>query len=436
MLFLSFSLPALYLSSLPLSLFAPSLKFLFKQEECMPIFNTERFTSSKTHTSTPLSHVLIKEDRVHGRQIAFVAAFLLPLSKFLETPALLSKYAAGDLLLPAILHFLLQSAVLGVLLFVVFRSQTPLITRLQQGLGKFFPLLCIFYAAYFIFGTILPLLDLEKFVYAAFFDTEPTVFSFGLFFILSAFICTKGIQCIGRVADLCLFLFVVPFFAIVLMALSSSDFTHLLPLFGSKFGHTMSAFTRVTPHFSDAILLLPLLCYYPPKKEDKKKIMFGYAFGAICTLVFLAVFYSTYSALAPREHYAFSKIAQYFPALSVLGRIDLIFVYLLSIVLLFFTCIPLQYSVQLLSVAFNKATYKIGLSFLLNTGLFFFVLYCNKYYNSFYDVFTRIFPIIFWFIADMVPLFLIFLPKYEALSTPSHTIKNEHSIPKKEQLHG
>ncbi len=394
----------------------------------MPSSTMKSFTSNeseKQHFPTAFSGNLSKNESVYGRQISFVAAFLLPASKLLEAPSLLAKYAAGDLLLPALLHFLLQAAILGVLLFVVCRSKTPLIVRLKQSLGKFLPVFYIIYAVYFIFYAILPLLDLEKFVYAAFFDTEPTVFSFGFFFVLSAFICTKGIKAIGRCADLSSFLFVLPFFALIAMSLSSVDFTHLLPLFGTKFEDTMSAFTHATPHFSDAILLLPLLCEYQPKKEDTPKIMLGYAFGAFCTLLLLTVFFGTYSSLAPREHYAFSKIAQYFPALSTLGRIDLVFVYLLSIVLLFFTCIPLQYSVDFFSRATNTSKYRVWISFILNLSLFFFVLYVNKYYDSFYKIISGNLPVIFWLIADMVPLFLIFLPKYDHVNPSKSNRKKE-----------
>ena len=106
----------------------------------------------------------------------------------------------------------------------------------------------------------------------------------------------------------------------------------------------MYALSYTTPHFSDVILLLPLFLHYKPKKGDKAKIMTGYGIGAGFTLLFLAVFFGIYSSIAQREHYAFSKIAQYFPALSVLGRVDLIFIYLLSVVLLFYTCLPLQYT--------------------------------------------------------------------------------------------
>lgn len=347
---------------------------------------------------------------VYGRQIAFAAAFLLPASKLLEVPSLLAKYAAGDLLVPALLHFILQGLVLWGVLFAFSRSEIPLFQRMKNTLGKWSAIFYALFAGYYILAAVLPILDFEKFVYAAFFDTEPTVFAFAFFFILSAFICMKGIKSVGRCADLCLFLFLLPFFALIIMSLSEADFTRLLPLFGTKFGDSFTAFRWTIPHFSDVVLLLPLLGNHSYKKGDCVKITFGYYLGAFFTLLFLAVFFGTYASIAPRVHYAFSNIAQYFPALSVIGRVDLIFVYLLSIVLLFYTCLPLLYTTDYLAILF-KTEQKLFFSIVLNTTMFVFTLFFNKYHNSIYMFFNTYLPPVFIFIADMVVLFFIFLPK-------------------------
>ena len=350
------------------------------------------------------------KQNVYGRQIAFAAAFLLPASKLLETPSLLSKYAAGDLLIPALLHFILQFGVLSAVLFALSRSKYTLRERLESVFGKWINLVYIVYALYFLFSAILPLLDLEKFVYAAFFDTEPTTFSFGLFFLFCAFFCTKGIKAVGRVADICLFLFLLPFLALLIMSLMETDFSNLLPLFGTKFGKSVSAFTYTTPHFSDVVLLLPLLLDYRYEKGDFGKITLGYGAGAACILAFLAVFFGVYSSIAPREHYAFSKIAQYFPALYVIGRIDLLFVYLLSVVLLFYTALPLHYTTGLLA-RLKQTERKSIFAFLVNVAAFVFVLFCNRFYNLFYSLIGGTLPFVFWIFADLIPLLCLFLPK-------------------------
>ena len=350
-----------------------------------------------------------RDNAVQGRQIAFAAAFLLPVGKFLEAPSILAEYASGDLLLPAFFHFVLQGLVLWAVLYAASNSEQTLFQRLQSKLGKGVIALYLVYALFFIFTAILPLLDLEKYIYAAFFDTAPTAFAFSFFFFLSAFLCAKSVQSIARSADLCLFLFLLPFFALMVMALSATDLSGLLPLFGEKFGHTMSAFKRTFPHFSDTIFLLPLLLNYKPKKGDTLKILGGYSLGGAFTLFFLAVFFGIYASIAGSEHYAFSKIGQYFPALSVLGRIDLIFVYLLTIVLLFYTCLPLQYATDLITLSLPVK--KIPIAFLLNLGFLFVVLFANKRYNAFYDVISGKLFFVFLLFGVLFPLLLCLLPK-------------------------
>ena len=357
-------------------------------------------------------------DESYGRQIAFAAAFLLPTAKLLEAPSLLAKYAAGDLLLPAILHFLLQGGLLLAVLFAACGSEKTLFERLETSLGKGASLVYFFLTAYFVFSALLPLLDLEKFVYAAFFDTAPTSFSFAMFFLLSAFICMKGLKTVGRSADLCLFLFLIPFLALLGMALSATDFTRLLPLFGTKLGDSMYAFTRTSPHFSDVLFLLPLIGNYRHKKGDIPKIMTGYSVGAFLTLLFLAVFFGLFSSIAAREHYAFSKISQYFPGLKITGRFDLVFIYALTVVLLFYTCIPLQYATALFCRGIGTDK-KLLPSAILNTALFFFVLFFNRKYNAFYALISGSLFWIFWLVAAMLPLFFL-LPS-------SHPIKHEEN---------
>jgi hypothetical protein len=194
------------------------------------------------------------------------------------------------------------------------------------------------------------------------------------------------------------------------MGFSAADFSSLMPLFERDFSASASAFRRSQPYFSDVVLLLPLLLHLSYKKGDGVKVAAGYAAGSLFTLLFLAVFFGIFSSIAAREHYAFSKIAQYFPALKIVGRIDLIFIYLLSIVLILYTCLPLQYSTLLLSKTLNLPK-KTIVSAILNFSLFLFALFFNRHYNLFYHFISRETFFVFFLIADMLPLFLLFLPK-------------------------
>lgn len=363
---------------------------------------------------------------VCGRQIAFAAAFLLPAAKLLETPALLSRYAAGDLLAPATAHLVLQGVCLFLVLTLLQKSEFSLFERLQRTFKRGTPWILVGLAAYYLFAAVLPLLDLEKFTYAAFSDTEPTLFVFASFFFLSAFVCSKSLKSVGRCADLSLFLFLLPFCALLIMGAFSTDLSKLLPIFGTPMQGNVYAFTFSFPHFSDLPMLLPLLLFYRPKPSDRKKIMLGYGAGALCVLVFFAVFFGIYDSIAPREHYAFAKIAQYFPALDVIGRVDLIFVYLLSIVLLYYTCLPLQYATELLYCA-TPIKNRASISFGINTAALFFTLFCNKYYNGIYRFFCQRLFWIFAFVAYLPPILLLFLPKDQKIKSTKENTNAKHA---------
>ena len=346
----------------------------------------------------------------YPRQIAFVCAFLLPMGKLMEVPSLLARYAKGDLLLPALIQFSLQALVLLCLLFALSSSKATLHQRLFSVFGRATPVLYALFAVYYLLASVLPLLDFEKFVYAVYFDTAPTTFSFGFFFLVSAFVSTKGIKAVGRCADLCLFLFLLPFIALLLMSLFEADFTTLLPFFGTKTSQNLRAVLKTMPHFSDVALLLPLFLHFRYEKGDGKKIMAGYGVGAGLCLLFFAVFFGIFSTIAPREHYAFSKIAQYFPALSVVGRIDLVFVYLLSATLLFYTALPLAYATELTSSLFSTRK-RVLPSFLIHLSAFFFVLFFNRSYDAFYRFFSGPLSPVFIVISYLLPCFCLFLPK-------------------------
>lgn len=372
---------------------------------------------------------------VHARQVAFFAAFVLPVYKLLELPSLLARYAKGDLLLPALLQFLSQIGILFSLLLVARRSEKSIFERLKEhGKGWEIAFYAV-YALYFLFASALPLLDLEKFVYAAFYDTAPTLFSFGAFFLFSAFFCTKGLKATARTADICLFLFLIPFLALIIMSLVEADFSNLMPLFERELRDTVSAMTRSAPHFADAVLLMPLIGNMRYKKGDGTKILAGYSVGAVCTLLFLAVFYGVYSGIAPREHYAFAKIAQYFPALAVVGRIDLVFVYALSIVLFFFTATPLQYATAFATRATGLKT-KLPAVVAVCLSAFLFTLFCNKYYDSIYAFFGKYLHFVFIAFGNLAPLGFLFLPyKKSYRPSPPAPPKPAGKPPKKEKKH-
>lgn len=350
---------------------------------------------------------------IQTRQLAFFLAFFLPVGKLLELPSLLARGAAGDLLLPAFLGVAFEFLCFLPLLLFAMRSKQSLWERVRLRFGRGAErALLLLVSAGLLLVSLLPLLDLEKYSHAAFSDTEPTFFAFAPFFLLSGFLCTKGIKAVGRSCDLAIALFFVPFVALLLMSVPQTDFSRILPLFEHSFSRSLQTFWHALPHCSGGILLLPLLCGYEYKEGDCKKLLPAFGVGAALFLAFAAIFLGLYGSTAGREHYALSKIAQYFPALKTLGRVDLLLVYSVSVHLFFDTALPLQLAVDCVDRALGGRR-KTLLSAMLNTALFFLVLFLNRHYDAIYSFCTHALPAAYLAFSLLLPLLvcLIFWKK-------------------------
>ena len=71
---------------------------------------------------------------------------------------------------------------------------------------------------------------------------------------------------------------------------------------------------------------------------------------------------------------------------------------------------PLLYAVECATSACNGKN-KLIFTVIFNLGALIFLFYCNKYYNALYALFTGKLPLLFFFIADMLPLLFLLLPK-------------------------
>lgn len=364
-----------------------------------------------------------KSGLICRRQLCFLLAFLLPVPKLLEAPSLLAYFSKGDLLLPAFLHYVLQTAVLIALLCVCARSEKPLFQRLREASKPLAAAVYIALAAYFIFSDMFPLLDMARFADTVFFDTAPSVSAFLPFFLLSAFICVKDEKAIGRSADLCMPIFLFAFFGLIFMAFGETDFTELFPLFGTSPRENFKGLYHSFVHFSDMPLMIPLLGAYRYEKGDGKKIVGAYAGGGAFVLLFLAVFYGVFGALAPRETYAFDKIARYFSALDVVGRVDLLLVYLITVVLVYAYALPLQLAVICLCGACGgadlygageknekqKRRKRLIFSLSINGAALIFVVFATRHYHFFYSLSTSKLFFVFPMFSVALPLSFLLL---------------------------
>ena len=110
--------------------------------------------------------------------------------------------------------------------------------------------------------------------------------------------------------------------------------------------------------------------------------------GAAFVLVFLAVFYGMYGAVAPSRTFAVARTSLFFPAIETLGRIDLIILLTLEMVMLFALALNIQLSVHCISKCVGWNNYMV-LSFIVNAVLMIVIIVCDSSYNSIYRLYYR-----------------------------------------------
>lgn len=304
--------------------------------------------------------------KIKQRQLFFFLACIAPVGKMILLPSHLVYTSKNDLLFPALVNLALQAAIIFLVLLLNSRGKT-LYELLTDAVGKIGARVAIvIFTLFLLYAALLPLNEQKLMVQSVFYDTLPSVIVFAPFFLFAAYLCAKPLAGLGRVWDVLAPIAAVSFIGIIVFALSGADFKSLLPLGASGAQGFLSGTAYTMSWFFDSALVLSLTGKIENKRGMAWKGMLFYLLGAAAVLLFLAVFYAVYADLAVSRLFAFSKISRYFTGVSVLGRIDYLFIFALGMAMAFYGAMPVQAAVDLLGDAFG---HKKILSPVLSVGL-------------------------------------------------------------------
>ena len=348
---------------------------------------------------------------ISTRQLCFLLAFLLPANKLVILPSVLAGTAKNNLLLSALLLLLLEGGAIFALLFLMTRTDKTLFELIEGKFGSVTARICYFILAlYLLFSAFLPLVEHRVYVQNTMYDTLPSFWVFLPFFFFSCFAAAKGLQCVGRAADVSMPVFTVAFTLLLLMAVASTDFTSLLPLGHAPVSDILKGMTASFNWFSESAWLLFFLGRVKVEKRFLLKTSLSFVGGGLIVLLFLAVFYGIFSTVAVREVYAIAKIARYYNALKTIGRVDYIFIYALMIVQLFALVVPLQLCVHALAESFHSEKYPLFSLIVNGVALLLAFSFCDRFLSIENFVNRYLFPIFLLFaylIPALCPLFLL-----------------------------
>ena len=293
-------------------------------------------------------------DRVNVRQICFLLAAVLPVTRLIVYPATLAYRAGNDLLWSALLNLACEGAAVWLALWLSKRTERTLFGLVQARLGKAAAKVLSFgFALFFALAAVLPLLEQRGFVLQILYENVPSFLSFTPLFVVLVFAGAQGLRALGRAADLAMPAFAVCLTALLLLALPDADFAALLPVGGRGAGTIARASLFSLPWYTGAPCLLCLCGHFTYEKGCAKKVLLAYAIGAAATLLFLGVFYAVFADIALLQQNAVEHLSKYATALTPLGRIDLLFVLALTLVLVFAACLPVRLCVLCLRETFG-----------------------------------------------------------------------------------
>lgn len=341
--------------------------------------------------------------KISVRQICFIMLIYTAVSKFVTYPTQLSILTGRDLLFSAALNFVLQGVIIWAVSYLCSRTDKTFFELVEGTLGNIAARIVYgLFALFFMLCTIMPLLEQMEYVHAIFYDMLSPLFVFLPVFFFTVYAATKGLRNVGRCADICLPLFLIAMLFILVMAVGELKFDNFLPMFKQPqkvFKGSLASAYR----FSEPAVLLMFMGHFKYKKGDAAKITLSYAVGALFVIAVLTAFYGIYGDMAQSRHFAISKISLFFPAIDLLGRMDLLALYILEVVMLFALVLNMQLTVHCIEKCTGFKNRAV-LSLAINAVFFTLVIVLDHSFSAVNEVWAKWMWIVFLIFAYLLPV--------------------------------
>lgn len=324
--------------------------------------------------------------------------------KLLIYPTIMAQTAGRDLLFPTLFNLILQTVVIWSVAYLASKTDKTFFELIEDRLGIVTArIVYALFGLYFLFSAIVPMNEEQLLVHDAFYDTIPSLYLFIPFFFFSIYAGAKSFANAGRCADICFPIFVTAIAVFFAMSVGQAEFSNLLPVMKQPFktiaGGTLAGLFR----FSESAFLLIFLGHFKYKKGDAAKLTISYAVGGVIVIILMGIFYSIYGELTPSRTFLFNNLAVFFPAVSLVGRIDLITLYVLDLAILFAIVLHIQACVHCLALSFGWDN-KPVLSLIVNTALIVVTVVLNNKFTALHMTASKWFFIPALIFAYLIPV--------------------------------
>lgn len=312
------------------------------------------------------------------------------IGKMIIAPAVTARYAEESLWIAALINF----AVDGIFVFFILKMKDyfgdmSFYEILTEAFGELFAKAIYFvFFIYFIFRAYVPLMEQKNYIEVALYETAPSVLTFLIFFLFSAFICYKGVKSVARCADMTVWIASIGIIALFALSVSLSDPTNLMPIFGVPATRILEASKNTSVWYLDGAYILFLCGNYKREKLYKTKILSAYGIMAITVTVYMIMLYGEYGPLTLRQYFSPIQIGKGNVALSSIGRIDYISGFIFAFVSAFTIALPLIFASEALTKVFNFEN-KLIPSLIVNGASLAAILFTHDSFLDIYDFLSK-----------------------------------------------
>ncbi len=344
---------------------------------------------------------------MNTRQICFFFIAFMPVLKIFAMPSALVRNADNDLLFVYALSFLLDFAVLQIVLFSVTDKKdlySKLLFHVKSVPAKTVYLL---YAAFFVIKCMFYASEQRVYIELSLYQTETHLLTFIPFFLFGFYIATKRIKAIARLSDVTAILSALSIITLIVLSFSSGDYLSFSPVLNVNAKKLFKSFAATLIWGGDAVYLLFMANELTFEKHARLKISLAYLSSGVAVLLFLAVFYAIFGNVGKEKSFAFAEISAYSVFLSNTARFDYFAIFFMLMTSVVAATLPLFFSTLCLKKAFD---FKHGIipALIPVSVIFVFIAVSDDKSNALLNSMYGFFPIlaaIFNFLLPTLSLF-------------------------------
>ena len=345
------------------------------------------------------------------RQVCFFFIAFMPVTKFFILPSIIAQISSNDMWISVLISILLDFLTLVIVLSTMKKTNLCFFDLLKQVLSERGAKIVMYaYLFYFLLKSIIPVFEQKDYVEHTLYINNPSFLYFIPFFFFSYYLGTKKIRGIGRASDIFFMSTILGFSMLIILSFHSIDALAIFPILKNKPSKVLLGSYVGANWFGDAVYAMFFIGELSLNKNGSKKICLSFVIQAFITLLFMIIFYCTFSSIAFRQRFALTEISKFTTVINNTGRLDYFGIMLILLSCAFSLSLPLYFASKILNALFNFRKIFIA-PLICNMLILFIVVIFNQYvysiqkliltyFSAFFIVLSNLFPIVFCLIAN------------------------------------